>query len=715
MLYFQGQRAPEERIALLASEEVFVDDQTAIMEPSRVSIFRPSYTHVKFDETFGYNEPVSKTCKSKVTDYFKEKCSVRTLLSFFPFINVLKTYKWKSWIVKDIIAGLTVGVMHVPQSMGFALLTQVKPVYGLYSSFFPVVLYCIFGTSRHASHGTMAVISLMIGSVVQAQSKEHTQCKTEYIAGLNATNPEQECEDFKVAIATSVSLIAGAFQLGMSLLQLGAITRLMSSPFVGGFTAGAVMHITTSQVKSMLGLVNLKPVSDIFKLPRTYYEIFKIIHETNITELIITIISLFLLNLIKEGINDRFKKKLPIPIPAELIVVILGILISHFALLPNNFDVRPVGDIPTGFPAPVVPSMHNASSYIVDGFLVALISFIISFAVSKLFADMYTYDIDNNQEMLACGISYGFGTFFHSFYGAVAPPRCFVHDSTGGQTQVANVFAALLIMLVILVMGPLFESLPVSVLASIIVAALVPVFKSFATLKPLWKVNKPDFFVWFLTWLAVTVLNVDIGLGIGIGLAIIMPALHSLFGSTGNVMGRANSELYARQSHYKQLQKIPGVHVFRFEFPLFYMTAENFKKQLYTQTLNPVSLAKELEAAEKRLAKDTEKENKEKENPEKFENNLTKVEDKENPIIILDLSSVSYIDIVGLNTLKLVNKEYKKASVQVVVASCVQEVLTKIKRADVPMAIFPSVEDAIAETIKLSINLTTFVENESEL
>ena len=677
-----------------------------------IRITRQPYTKVKFDETFQLIPPTIKSTKDKFKDFIKENYYIRPLTNYLPFLNTLRTYEWKNWIVKDLIAGLTVGVMHVPQSMGFAVLTGVPPVCGLYSTFFPVLLYFFLGTSRHISVGTMAVISLMIGTTVQRQAAQAPVCIKD-----NDAYDLASCNNFKIGIATSVSLISSIFQILMSLLQLGVITRLMSNPFVGGFTAGATFHIVTSQVKFMLGLKNLKGVSGMFKLPITYINIVKIIDETNLTELAVYAIAMLILIFIKDGINEAYKHKLKIPIPAEIVVVILAVLITHFGLKPSNVNIKIIGELPRGFPVPSVPSMDNATSYIVDSFLVALIGFVISFSLAKLFSDKYNYTVDTNQELLAYGLCYGVGSFFSSFAGAVAPPRCFAHESIGGKTQLAGVFASSFVLLVIVALGPLFQSLPNSVLAAIIVAALVPVFKSFTILKPLWRVNKCDFYVWVVTWLSVTLLDISIGLAIGIAVAVMMPGIHSMFLAKGAILGKVpHTELYAPIKAYKQpLTQLPGICIYRFEYPLFYITAEKFKRGLFMMASKPeVPISSPANEHDKAVQfpesppdeaySETLLRNMSSLDVIDIEAHDTVVEKKKKPttlkLIILDLTAVTYLDIIAINMLKAVAGEYKKVDIKLAMVTTVQDVLLKCKKTGIAasMGIYPSIEDAVVHS-----------------
>ena len=233
-----------------------------------ITINRQHFDQVQFEEEFPLipDEPIlSKVCLRETCSRHCT-CSHSCLRSFasdaihrkLPFINIMRGYKWREWLVKDLIAGLSIAVIHIPQGLGFALLTSVSPVYGLYSSLFPSLFYFFFGTSRHNSMGTMAVISLLIGATVtremdhvnaQSLSTNYSLPETAFVVGINGTRTFDH-NLFQIKIATSVTLFMGLWQIGLSLLNLGVISTFMSMTFITGFLAGSAFHIATSQVST---------------------------------------------------------------------------------------------------------------------------------------------------------------------------------------------------------------------------------------------------------------------------------------------------------------------------------------------------------------------------------------------------------------------------------------------------------------------------------
>ena len=563
-----------------------------------IEIKRKVYSQEEFNSTFHYQPERNESLKEKFKTHCctcSRVCINKCMRNHLPVIDTLRTYQWNNWLLSDIVAGISVGVIHIPQGMGFSILASLPPVYGLYASFFPVIMYFFLGTSRHISFGTMAVISLLIATVVDRESER---------LGLddpggdtNMTEPTssdhtRDAVAIKVGVACAVSLIVGIIQTLMGIMKLGVVASFMSMSFVGGFLMGAGFHIATSQLPYLFGL-QIRKVGATGKIPIVFSEIVRNIPEAASAEVITSVLCIAFLTVVKEVINVRYRKHMWIPIPAEMIVVTVGIFVSYIAKLEDNFGVSIIGSIPQGIPMPEMPYMSNAHTYVVDAMIIALTSFIISVSMAKQFAKTYHYEIDMNQEFFAYGVSHTIGSFFHCFAGAQAPPRSFVHVATGGKTQLASVFSCGLVLLACTVMAPLFELLPKSVVASVVIVALFPLFKSFSELKVFWSVNRYDFVVWIMTWAVVVFVDVTNGLIAGIGLSLLTVIIQSklakgyLLASTDR---SAHSGLYPPSTLYQSLQHIPGIRVFHFPNFLYFANIDNFKQQLFKATVNPSKL-----------------------------------------------------------------------------------------------------------------------------
>ena len=713
----------------------------------RVLVDRQVYDKHRFDDEFALPDPEKPTLRQRLHRSCQKSCSkcgprciLGAAIDFVPFLRTVRYYNWRRDIFMDMMAGISVGMVHIPQGMGFALLAAVAPVYGLYASFWQVFLYMLLGRCRHLSIGTMAVISLIIGAVVEREvvhwkatnasgtiPADASAVMTTFdpvtsaltylegssgipltlnISGEEAGGGEVEgltAEDrFRSSVACSVSLIAGVTMFLMGVLRLGVLTTFMPSSFIGGFTTGAAFHITTTQLKPMFN-IPVKRYGGVFNLPLSVFEILKSLPKTNIADLVITIICFTFLVFIKEFINVKYKKKMKIPVPAEMIVVVLATVISFAADLHGRWNVKVVGYIPPGIPGPQMPNTDRASTYVIDGMIAGITSFAISISMVDILTTKHKYKVNPNNELVAYGLTYGLTSFLHCFVGAAAPPRCFVMELTGGKSQMASLFTSLLLLLVLLVIAPVFRYLPNAALACIIVVALFPLFKQFKQVPHLWRVSKPDLIIWVITFVVCVFIDVSIALGVGMFVAIMCSVLPNMtskgytYGDTGHL------DLSAPLQTHKGLSPKKNVVVFRYESTLYFVTVKKFKKQLYKAAFDPQE--KMVAQEEEGKKKDQELKVMKKEENDNHDENVNeqpKTQDLENiKGIVLDCSPICYVDLMGLNALKQLRNDYEAVGVEFVLADCNPNLINKLKLAGLvgsegpSIDIYPTIQDAV--------------------
>ncbi|KAK3101702.1 hypothetical protein FSP39_005661 [Pinctada imbricata] len=753
---------------------------------STIFIKRIPQTQVSFDEIHMAPEE-DKSKLDSIKGKFANGCGCtakkvwKIVCGYLPIIKVVRFYNLKENTIIDILSGITIGILHIPQALAFGLLTSVKLENGLYTSVWPVLLYVLFGTSAHVSMGTSAVICIVTASVVDRQADEFKALNPllPNITGNGTAVPWEEIPefmDYKENIAMCISLWVGVILLVMGLFRLGFITAYLSESFFNAFTSGAAVHIGTSQVPALLG-IKIQRFGGAFKIIKTYREIFTHITEANVAAIIITIISIAIIFLIKECINERFKHKLFIPIPVELLIVIIATLVSYLGDLSGNFDVDIVGEIPQTIPPPVLPDISGIESYFVDCFVIAILIFANTIAMAKICAKKHNYEIDDSQELIAYGMCNFGGAFLKCFPSAVAPPRSMVASNMNAKTTVNGIFATLLMLMVILVMSMLFEPLPKAALASIIVAALKGLFIQMGDCVKFWRINKFDFVIWIFTILSVVFLDIDFGLGIGVVVSLITVVFQTQF-SRGYRLGRIQKDgALVDHKKYTNSYEDPGVKVFRFQSSLYFANAEIFRNTLYRCTVNPRKLLKflkkqealyekkgkklsDLNSPERRIStlsnnssgaplpnkRDSVVTLTSNDNPaytisdENLKNemssgngqyqmmnrhasiasSLSDMPYEEDPEtgdelvtpekirlmrkthhIIIDCSTINYLDASGANVLAHIYKEYEHVKIKVFLAGCCQEMLKTMKHAEIfekiPTSnIFLSVYDAIA-------------------
>lgn len=351
-----------------------------------------------------------------------------------------------------------------PTGMGYALLANVPPILGLYTAFFPVLVYFVFGTSRHNSMGTFAVVSIMVGKAVSQLSHQTTSSFSDDHT-LNDTvtmDLDITATYTPTEVAATLCFLVGLLQLAMFVLRLGIISTLLSETLVSGFTTGAAIHVLTSQVKDLLG-VSLPTIGGNFKLINTYRAVFAELFELNVnwTAIAVSVFTIVVLVLNNDYLKPALAKRSAIPVPIELIAVVGGTVVSRLLDLSGEaYGVRPIGNIPTGFPALQAPRFELMGSLLVDGLTVTMVSYTVSVSMALIFAQRLNYEIDFNQELLAMGAANTVGSWFTCLPVAASLSRSNIQQGVGGRTQVASLISCGILAVVLLWVGPFFEPLP---------------------------------------------------------------------------------------------------------------------------------------------------------------------------------------------------------------------------------------------------------------
>ncbi|XP_066129080.1 sulfate transporter isoform X1 [Saccopteryx bilineata] len=610
------------------------------------------------------------------------------IFGFLPVLQWLPKYDLKKNILGDVMSGLIVGILLVPQSIAYSLLAGQEPIYGLYTSFFASFIYFLLGTSRHISVGIFGILCLMIGEVVDRELHKagydtaHIDPSLRMVSDGNRSlsqTPDSICNRscYAIRVGSTVTFMAGVYQVAMGFFQVGFVSVYLSDALLSGFVTGASFTILTSQAKYLLGL-SLPRTHGVGSLITTWIHIFRNIRKTNLCDLITSLLCLLVLLPTKE-LNEHFKSKLKAPIPTELIVVVAATLASHFGRLHEKYNTSVAGHIPTGFMPPQAPDWNLIPSVATDAVAISIIGFAITVSLSEMFAKKHGYTVKANQEMYAIGFCNIIPSFFHCFTTSAALAKTLVKESTGCQTQLSGVVTALVLLLVFLVIAPLFHSLQKCVLGVITIVNLRGALHKFKDLPRMWRVNRIDTVIWFVTMLSSALISTEIGLLIGVCFSMFCVILRtqkpksSLLGLVGE------SELFESMSAYKNLQTKPGIKIFRFVAPLYYINKECFKSTLYKKTLNPIYV----KAAQKKAAKRKIK---------KEAVTLSGIPDEvsvqlspdplELHAIVIDCSSIQFLDTAGIHTLKEVRSDYEAIGIQVLLAQCNPSVRDSLARGE---------------------------------
>ncbi|XP_023190403.1 solute carrier family 26 member 6 isoform X1 [Xiphophorus maculatus] len=676
-------------------------DEVNLDEMGEKSDTKPSL-HDKIKDSVSCTGPRVKNC----------------MLGTFPVAKWLPRYAFREDALGDLVSGISVGIMQLPQGMAYALLASVPPVFGLYSSFYPVLIYFIFGTSKHISIGTYAVMSVMIGGVVDRLAPDSNFEIWDNVTNssiIDSVSRDQE----RVRIAVVVTFVSGLFQILLGLVQFGFVVTYLSEPLVRGYTTGAAVHVIVSQLKYVFG-IHPKRYSGPISLIYTVLEICYLLPQTNIGTLVVSIVSIVALILAKE-LNAYLSKKLPVPLPMELFAVIIATVISWQVNLEKRYGVDVVGDIPSGLQPPALPAMSLFGQVIGDAFALAVVGYGIAISLGRIFALKYGYKVDSNQELIALGLSNSIGGIFQCFAISCSMSRSLVQESTGGKTQVAGAVSAVVILFITLWIGSLFEDLPKAVLAAIIFVNLHGMMKQFLDIPALWKSNKIDMLVWVATFILTVLLNPDLGLAAAIAFSMLTVIFRTQLPKYSLLGQVADTDIYKPVEDYDKAKQVPGILIFRSSATLYFANAEMYQEALGEKSgmdiTKILSIKKKLEAKrkrhEKKLAKKVKKELKKNKADMQEEPNsehqkgiaIIDVDNDPDPslprAIILDLSPVNFLDTVGVKTIKSIRRDYGEIDIEVILACCQSGVVESLQAGGffssnvTKSCLFYSIHDAV--------------------
>ncbi|XP_044535659.1 prestin [Gracilinanus agilis] len=732
--------------------EILIATQTYCVE-------RPIYSYPALHGKLHKKDKVSDPIGAKLKRAFS--CTPKKIRNiiymFLPICEWLPAYKPREYVFGDIVSGISTGVLHLPQGLAFAMLAAVPPVFGLYSSFYPVILYCFFGTSKHVSIGPFAVISLMIGGVaVRLVPDEYVG-----VGGANSTNSTEERDALRVKVAMSVTLLSGIIQFCLGVLRFGFVAIYLTEPLVRGFTTAAAVHVFTSMLKYLFG-VKTKRHSGPFSVVYSTLAVIANVKKLNICSLVVGLMCFALLLGGKE-FNERFKNKLPAPIPLEIVAVIVGTGISAGFNLEESYKVDVVGSLPLGLLAPATPDSSLFHLIYVDAIAIAIVGFSVTISMAKMFASKHGYQVDGNQELIALGICNTIGSLFQTFSISCSLSRSLVQESTGGNTQLAGCLASLMILLVILAIGFLFESLPQAVLSAIVIVNLKGMFMQFSDLPFFWRTSKIELTIWLSTFVSSLFLGLDYGLLTAVIIAL-MTVIYRTQSPTYTVLGQLpNTDVYIDIDAYEEVKEHAGIKIFQINAPIYYANSDLYSNALKRKTgVDPALIMAARRKVLKKHAKELAAQGKHKPSVVKLDEDAEtggeeetkqeeEIEENAKPMtieslvqktfpeelerflppgpnvhtMILDFSQVNFIDSVGVKTLSGILKEYGDVGIYVYLAACSAQVVSDLTRnmffenPFVKELLFHSIHDAVLgakvrEALAQQETLATPPEEDSE-
>ncbi|XP_074574116.1 sulfate transporter 3.1-like [Curcuma longa] len=593
-------------------------------------------------ETFFPDDPLRQ---------FRHQPAQRKLLLgikyFFPILDWAPTYTF-SLFKSDLIAGITIASLAIPQGISYAKLANLPPILGLYSSFVPPLVYAMMGSSRDLAVGTVAVSSLLIGSMLSSE-----------------ISPTEE-PSLYLHVAFTATFFAGLFQAALGLLRLGFIVDFLSHATIVGFMAGAATVVCLQQLKGIFGLEHFTTATDVVSVMKS---VFSQVHQWRWESAVLGCCFLFFL-LLTRFFSKRKPRFFWISAAAPLTSVILATILVYVTHAENH-GVQVIGHLKKGLNPPSVTSLTFMPPYITvalkTGIVTGIIALAEGIAVGRSFAMFKNYHIDGNKEMIAFGTMNIVGSLTSCYLTTGPFSRSAVNYNAGCKTAMSNVVMSAAVMVTLLLLTPLFHYTPLVVLSAIIMAAMLGLIDYEAAIH-LWRVDKVDFCVCLGAYVGVVFGSVEIGLVIAVAISLLRVLLFIARPRT-TVLGHIpNSMAYRRVDQYPMAQRIPGVLILCIDAPIYFANASYLRERISRW------IDEEMESS-------------------KGETSLQ--------YLILDLGAVGSIDTSGIGMIEEVKKVIDRIGIKLVLANPGSEVMKKLDSSKVLEAIghewiFLTIADAVA-------------------
>ncbi|KAJ8494125.1 hypothetical protein OPV22_015846 [Ensete ventricosum] len=550
---------------------------------------------------------------------------------FFPVFQWAPSYNL-SLLRSDLVAGITIASLAIPQGISYAKLANLPPVLGLYSSFVPPMVYAVMGSSKDLAVGTVAVPSLLIASM------------------LGKDVPPSQNLTLYVHLVFTATFFAGVFQASLGLLRLGFIVDFLSHATIVGFMGGAATVVCLQQLKGMLGLQHFTTATDLVSVMES---VFAQTHQWRWESVVLGSCFLFFL-LLTRFLSKKGPKFFWISAAAPLTSVILGSLVVYLTHAENH-GVQVIGYLKKGLNPPSLSDLVLSAPHMMvalkTGIVTGIIALAEGIAVGRSFAMFKNYHIDGNKEMIAFGTMNIAGSLTSCYLTTGPFSRSAVNYNAGCKTAVSNVVMAVAVMLTLLFLTPLFHYTPLVVLSAIIISAIVGLIDYDAALH-LWHVDKIDFCVCMGAYLGVVFGSIEIGLVIAVAVSMLRVLLFVARPRTTVLGNIPNSSTYRRMDQYSAAKSVPGVLIIRIDAPIYFANVSYLRERI-TRWINEEEYMLKSNA----------------------ETSLH--------YVILDMGAVGSIDSSGTGMLKEVKESLGRRGLQLVLANPGSEAMKKMDKSKV--------------------------------
>ncbi|XP_076939036.1 sulfate transporter 3.1-like [Bidens hawaiensis] len=586
-------------------------------------------------------QPFVKSLKNTVKETFfpddplrqfkGQKPSRKVILAFqyfFPIFEWLSSYNL-SFFKSDIIAGITIASLAIPQGISYAKLANLPPILGLYSSFIPPLVYAMMGSSKDLAVGTVAVASLLTGSMLGA-----------------VVNANEEPKLY-LHLAFTATFFAGVFQASLGILRLGFIVDFLSHATIVGFMGGAATVVCLQQLKGILGLEHFTHGTDLVSVLRS---VFSQTHKWRWESAVLGICFLFYL-LVARFVSTKRPKLFWISAMAPLTSVILGSVLVYLTHAEKH-GVQVIGELKKGLNPITIMDLSFGSQYISTAIKTGIVTGVIALAegiaVGRSFAMFKNYNIDGNKEMIAFGMMNIAGSCTSCYLTTGPFSRSAVNFNAGCKTAVSNIVMAIAVMITLLFLTPLFHYTPIVVLSSIIISAMLGLI-NYEEAIHLWSLDKFDFVVCMSAYFGVVFGSVEIGLVVAVALSLLRVLMFVSRPRTSPLGHIPDSTIYRSKDQYQNAQTVPGILILQIDAPIYFANSSYLRERISRWV-------------------------------DEEEDRLKSSDETSLQYVILALSAVGNIDTSGITMLGEVKKVMERRGLKLVLANPGGEVIKKMNK-----------------------------------
>ncbi|TVU11425.1 hypothetical protein EJB05_45011, partial [Eragrostis curvula] len=537
----------------------------------------------------------------------------------------------------DLIAGLTIASLCIPQDIGYSKLANLPPEIGLYSSFVPPLIYPLMGSSRDIAMGPVAVVSLLLGTLLQ-----------------NEVDPTKNPLEYR-RLAFTATFFAGITQAALGFFRLGFIIEFLSHAAIVGFMAGAAITIALQQLKGFLGIKNFTTNTDIVSVMES---IWRSAHHGWNWQTILISASLLGFLLITKYIGKKNKKLFWVSAIAPLISVIVSTLFVYITRA-DKHGVAVVKNIKKGINPPSASLIYFTGPLALKGFKIGVVSGLIglteAIAIGRTFAGLKDYQLDGNKEMVALGTMNVLGSLTSCYITTGGFGRSAVNSMAGCKTAASNIILSIVVLFTLEFITPLFKYTPNAILSSIVIAAVIGLIDCKSSYS-IWKVDKMDFLAYLGAFLGVVFASVEYGLLIAVrilctvGVSIAKIVLKATRPRTTLLGNLPRTTIYANMEHYPEVTMVPGVVIVRVDSAIYFTNSSYVKYRI-------LRWLKEEEERQQ-------------------EQKLPQIE-----FLIVELSPVVDIDTSGIHALEELLRILEKRQIQLILANPGMSVIYKLQSA----------------------------------